>query len=418
MSGGGALGSTPKYCVLSLSKRPNPFSQPGAVTMPQNGDAVLPGLARVAYVPRGAKLEDFDKNDMPIYRRALRWQRLRGAQMLLDGELVSKCFRTRMKPLVEVHHSASVGRAHYGGLCICSSVWMCPVCAAKITERRKTELEGANTEGLSKFMVTFTLQHKHGDALDELIDDLSQGMRSLKSGRWWQVFAHEMQIIGGVMGTEITVSQGAGFHPHKHALYFSRLAQSDIDAEGLREKISLVFEKIMAKRSRYVSPIFGVNVRAGDDVQLAYVAKMGEGEKINAWSLAAELTKSPVKTGRDAEHYHPFELIDLYLSGNRYAGKLFRQYAHTMKGRNQLSYSPGTRDLLGLDVEMSDEEIANMQEKDARLFALLSPDDWRLILQNERRGELLEVASTGDIEKFTTWMRAIGAHDFGKDDAG
>jgi hypothetical protein len=153
-------------------------------------------------------------------------------------------------------------------------------------------------------------------------------------------------------------------------------------------------------------------VQADKDIVTSYIAKMGEGEKDKTWSLAAELTKSPVKTGHDAEHYHPFELLDLYLAGNRYAGKLFREYAHAMKGKNQLSYSPGTRALLGLGADASDEDIANAQDKDAYLFALLSAADWSVILKHEKRGQVLEVASTGNLEQFKNYMHALGAREF------
>ena len=327
----------------------------------------------------------------------------------MHDQRVAKCYRARVKPFVEVLHSAKIHKAHYGGLMTCGSVWMCPICSAKITERRRLELESVNAVELSCFMVTLTLQHGRDDSLKTVQSHLSDAWRKMRGGRWYQKFQKEFLIMGSVTGTEVTYGLESGWHPHKHVLIWSRLPFQKLDTDAIRDLISGRFEYILAKMGRYVSPIHGVDVRKGNDLIREYVAKFGHEPKESGWSLAAEITKAPVKVGlRFGDHYTPFQLLDLYLAGSMQAGRLFREYALTMKGTKQLVWSRYTREMFGLDDELSDEEIAAMQEQDAVILALLKPEHWRVILKKEKRAALLEVANTGNVEYLRVFLASLG----------
>lgn len=331
------------------------------------------------------------------------------AARIMHDQRVAKCYRVRVKPVVEVLHSAKIRKAHYGGLMTCGSVWMCPVCSAKITERRRIELEGINASELSCFMVTLTLQHDREERLKAVQSHLAAAWRKMKSGRWWPEFRKEFLIMGSVTGTEVTYGLEAGWHPHKHVLIWSMLPSKEINCDAIRDKISAKFEYILAKMGRYVSPIHGVDVRKGNDLIAEYIAKFGYEPKKKGWSLAAELTKGGMKVGlKYGDHYAPFQLLDLYLDGSQEAGRLFREYALTMKGTNQLVWSPLTRTLFGLDQELSDEELAAVQEQDAVILALLKPEHWKVVLRNEKRAALLEVANTGNIEYLRAFLAGLG----------
>jgi hypothetical protein len=389
-------------------------AEPGAGERSEAVSKSRVGLLRVKLAPSGVEPGKLNKSDLALYRRSLRWQRLKAVQHLMAKpefhERVAKCYRVRYKPHVEVNYSKSVKRAHYSGLVVCASVWACPVCSAKITERRKLELERANTNGLSKFMVTYTLQHSRQDKLSKLTRDLAEGLRDMKHSRGYINLINDLQIVGTVTGAEVTVSNMNGWHPHKHALSFSSLGQSQIKADELRAELSKLFIAAMEKRGRYVSAVYGVDVKT-ENVINAYIAKIGDEKQ--TWSLSAEIAKSPVKTGRDADHFHPFELLDMYLAKNIFAGRMFIEYAISMKSQKQLFYSRGLRDILGLGDELSDVEIAEQQEQDAVLLALIKPEHWKIILKHEKRGQLLEVVSTGNYSLFAAYMHALGCSDFG-----
>jgi hypothetical protein len=104
----------------------------------------------------------------------------------------------------------------------------------------------------------------------------------------------------------------------------------------------------------------------------------------------------------------------MVIAKNKDAARMFIEYAVSMKGKRQLSYSKGLRKKLGMDIEISDQEIAERIDADAVLFAMIKDEHWRKILQHERRGELLEVASTGNYSALVAWMRAIGCEGFGR----
>jgi len=44
---------------------------------------------------------------------------------------------------VQVHKTCEHNKAFYTGLMACGSVWHCPVCSSKVSERRRVELQGA-----------------------------------------------------------------------------------------------------------------------------------------------------------------------------------------------------------------------------------------------------------------------------------
>ena len=350
--------------------------------------------------------------------RLIRWQRQSAAAQLMRQydhagrryeQRVCKCYRVMVKAFVDLLYSPKVQRAHYGGLMTCGSVWMCPVCSAKITERRRLELESVKADELSCFMVTLTLQHDRDDRLKTVQSHLAEAWRKLRSGRWWQEFAAEFLIMGSVTGTEVTYGLEAGWHPHKHVLVWSQLERRKLDTMKIRERISERFEYILSKAGRYASPIHGVDVRKGNDLIREYVAKFGHEPKEKGWSLAAEITKAPAKIGlKFGDHYSPFQLLDLYLAGDMRAAQLFREYALAMKGTKQLVWSRGTRDLLGLDQELSDEELAAKQEQDVISLVQLIKKHWIIVRRKEKRGTLLEVGHSGNAEYARIFLRSLG----------
>jgi hypothetical protein len=113
------------------------------------------------------------------------------------------------------------------------------------------------------------------------------------------------------------------------------------------------------------------------------------------WGVDHEMTKGHLKQGKKAGHVSPFGLLGLHVEGDKKAAHLFRQYAEAFKGKRQLVWSEGLRDLLGLGVEQTDEELAASQEEKADIFARLPLNVWQVILKKELRGQLLEVCKAG-----------------------
>lgn len=346
--------------------------------------------------------------------RLVRWARLDAACQLLPDERVAKCFRVPVKELIDIIKSPKHKRAHYSGTVICGSVWLCAVCSAKITEGRRVELQSgidkAIEKGLHTFMVTPTLQHSITDKLSDLGETQTKALRKTKSGRWYQEFKKEFEIIGNVIATEITFGFEFGWHYHKHIIFFSKRMITQSDCEGIKKEFYFQYSKNLSSLGRYAHPVHGVDVRASDSSVADYVAKYGH-EKNTNWSLAAEATKGLSKNSiKSQDNLTPLELLDYSLMrDDEQASCLFQEYAAAMKGKRQLRWSPGLRELLGLGIESTDEELAQAQDEDGKNYAQLTRRQLGKIIWKGKRGEVLEVASTQEIEAFQVYLQSLGA---------
>lgn len=333
------------------------------------------------------------EGDRLVNSRLLRWSRQAVAREILPLDRVSKCYRVRTREFIDVLKSVKHQRAHYGGLVTCGSVWVCPVCAAKISERRRLELQSAVdiaiSRGWSVFMVTWTLQHNKRDKLLDLASAMGETIRKLKSGRWYKDFSRLYFLEGNVTGTEITHGLH-GWHYHKHTIFFSSGPIDDNDLEIIQYRFSKRYRSILLSFGRYAHPVIGVDVRSADQGVADYVSKYGN------WTLSAEITKGNSKSTIAPDNVSPFGMLDLYMTGTLEYGDKFREYHDAMKGEHQLRWSPRLREKLGMEDEMTDEELAAVQDDDAVLFAQITINQWRKILKAEKRGLILEIANSGN----------------------
>ena len=340
---------------------------------------------------------------------SLRWALQSAARELLPGERVAGCLRWLQggRKTVDILHSAEVQKAHFKGLQTCGSVWADPVCASKITERRRVELTGALAANpqYRVALVTLTLRHAAGDRLDAVLDPMLAAYRFIKSGRRWKEFVGDVGLVGSIRALEVTLGKN-GWHPHLHLLTFQDGGQP-ADLEGfLTERWLAAIER--QGREALAGP--GCDVRTANADVAAYIAKYGT-QPIDTtfrWTLEHELAKGPAKRGKDGGGETPTQLLANYLVGHKESGWRWQEYAHTFKGKRQLQWSRGLRDLLGLDKELTDKELAEQQEKDSVLLAALSLSQWRAVLGNDCRGELLEVASSGDAVKVYQFLDSLG----------
>jgi len=333
------------------------------------------------------------------------------ARKLLPSEAIQGCLRWRynVTRAVGVQYVADKKSSHFSNLQTCGLPWVCPVCAAKISERRRVELragvESWKQKGGIVFLVTLTMQHKQDEKIKDLLNELNSAYRSLRSGMPWQRFEFKYGLVGSVASHEITYSQHNGFHPHKHILFFSDASLTKKDYLAIEIYLTLRWKKVLSRFGRSALNGIGVDVQQGYGAVGDYVAK---------WGLVEEVTKSNSKTGTinsKADHYSPFQLLDLVAEGSSWAGEVFREYAKATKYKNQLTWSPGLRLILGLGIELTDLEVAELQEKHAvTLIELLFPQ-WQKVLKLRARAVLLEVASTGRADLVKIYLKSVGVLD-------
>lgn len=321
---------------------------------------------------------------------------------LLPSSRTAKCLRNLQKnaEAVEVWKSSQHQRAHYAGLQTCASVWACPVCAAKISERRRAELQALiaahEASGGVVVLNTRTFPHQRTDDLGELLDQLAKAESSYKAHRDYKRTTKAFGLVGTVRAVEVTYGVN-GWHPHVHELMFFALP---VVLEDLEEDLFRLWQAA-AVRAGFEAPsrAFGLQLQDGSKAA-NYASK---------WGLEAELTQWHRKRGK-VDSRTPFDLLRQVLTlSDKHAAQLFRIYAEQFHGRHQLQFSRGLKKLYQI-AEISDEELSHRQDDDAFLLGKLDQENWRLICQTGQRGVLLEVASVVGWEGVVQLLESLSKH--------
>ena len=295
----------------------------------------------------------------------------------------------------------TLGRARFGNLQTCASVWMCPVCSAKICERRREwevapALKRAKQLGWFVLMVTFTVRHDCHDQLSALMEGLKAARKASRSGRRAANLARKYGIEGSIRVLEIT--HGAnGWHPHIHELLF---LSAPYYRQDLLSDLAYQWKTGVALAGLKGVNHHGVKVSDAHAKIEDYVTKIGRDP---AWGLAEELTKQPVKSGRmnpetGEKGRSAFQLLASYTyDGDIHAGGLFVEYTNVLHGERQLYWSPGLKAKLGV-AEMTDAQIEQMEEQEKLAVDMgeLHPAEFKLLLTDDLRAECLDVMKAAD----------------------
>lgn len=306
---------------------------------------------------------------------------------------VAKCLYVPYSE-IGVMRSVEHGTSHYKGLITCGSVWACPVCTAKIQERRRGEIQQAiewgNRNGMKPVMVTFTFPHTAFDKLKDMLNRQKDAFSKLRSGRPWRSLKDKIGYHALIRSLEVTHGEN-GWHPHTHELWFttspdelSRAKEELIDLwQSACQKVGLLSDdpkKVSAFRKH------SVDIRQTDDVASEYMAKQDDSRK---WGTADEIAKGNTKKGR-ATGVHPHHFLVRQATGDE---KLYLEYIDGMKGKSQIFWSKGLKDEVGVN-DVTDEELAEKEEDPSVLLGLLTFEDWKYVRKNDR-ANLLDEAEKG-----------------------
>lgn len=330
---------------------------------------------------------------------------------------VLKCIRVRLADDVRVLMSEEHKRAHYSNLMICGSVWTCPVCAAKISERRKKEIEAAanvHTEsGGQLLMVTLTFSHGRLDKVADLLGEAQKtGLRGAlqrwRSSRTYKRVIEEMGFIGLVRNLEVTWGSQNGWHPHLHELW---LVDKHLSASKLARLKAELFDAWLSacRQSGLPSPNRqrGVHiVRAKSPAE--YLQKWGREER---WGVSSELAKSHIKTSSNPKGFTPFDLLRAIDEGSPqsdFYASIFRDYAKAFFGARQCYWTPGLKAAFGID-DLSDEALAERQDDDAVEVCTITSEQWKTVLEQrfDVRATILRLAETGGSEAVDLFLSGL-----------
>ena len=208
---------------------------------------------------------------------------------------------------------------------------------------------------------------------------------------------------------EVTWSTLNHWHPHTHELIFTLNGEHDIGDVTYENEVRHAWPRAAAHEGLHMNAR-GYKLDRTFGAVADYIAKFGHQPVGKPWGVETEMTKGHVKQGRGPiEHLTPFAVLFQVYQGQTALIPIFQEYATWFKGKHQLTWSSGLRKrLLGEEEEKTDEELAAEQREEAVLLGLLTRPQWRVVLANDARGELLEVAHGGDWHEVEAFLAQIG----------
>src|SRR5690554_2765913 len=305
---------------------------------------------------------------------------------------------------VHVHHSCEHQRAFFSGVQVCGSVWGCPVCAAKVSERRRLEIQQAidwaYASRLQPMMVTLTFPHQRTDDLADLLDKQRLALKRLREGKVWSKAKSRWDFQELIRALELTHSERNGWHPHTHEVW---LVSPETTAGDVKTTVLRRWKRI-CEEVGLLDPEDETSWRAFDvravDVQpwvsaSDYLAKMDSAAHWGADREMAKASSKGTKGGRRAG-VHPFGLLRRSLDGGKgseRAGQLFTDYLMTVteKRCRALFFTPGLKGRIGIE-DKDDQELAREEREEAEVLGQLQVEDWKLVRACGAQARVLDAA--------------------------
>ena len=334
------------------------------------------------------------------------------ARRLLPMHRVGQCLRAIVpdRKLVEIWLSSRKNKAHYRGLRTCGCVWVCPVCASRISEERRIEIGKVRkyyeSNGYTTSMCLFTMSHSRADTFAVAVTDLISCYAAFTAGKGWQNIKDAYSVHGWCRALEFTHGSN-GWHPHLHVL----LWHFESDADKLRMAMSDRWCKILRTIDRRGKHGVAFNLtNATKDIE-NYVAKFGYSPE---WLPEHEIGKAVIKKAHRG-HRNPAQLLSDSMAGDKQAGVLWREYAAFVAGRRQLEWSrsPSPKALAGV-VELTDAEIMEKHDESAWMLAQFTSVEWSRILRVNGAGTLLDLAEKNNLFDFFMWVYDVTGKDLSK----
>jgi len=328
-----------------------------------------------------------------------------------DFHRTAKCKFIRVAHEVGVHKSKQHGSAFYSKLFTCGNVWTCPVCAAKVQERRRVEIAQAidwayQVEGLQPVMVTLTFPHHAWHKVGRLLEQQAAALHNLRAGKPWTKFKASYGYQGLIRSLEIT--HGAnGWHPHTHELWF---VEKHADPVEMLADILKRWESACSRaglldladpRQLAAFRLHAVDVK-GNCSASDYLAKQDDARN---WGVDREIAKASTKAGR-AKGLHAFGLLAKAADGDTRSARLYLAYSIAMKGKRQLYWSRGLKERVGL-LDVTDETLAEEVQDSADALGKLTADDWQTVRDAGARAQVLDAAERGGWPEIETLLERL-----------
>lgn len=306
------------------------------------------------------------------------------------------CGRVAITPGGSVVVRESGGVGGFAGLSTCGSVWACGVCNAKIMARRQLEIGAAvevwKASGGEVAFGTLTMRHWTGHRLEDLWAALAKAWQRVIGGKAWQVAKRRYGIAGWLRVVEVTFGLN-GWHVHVHYLLFLESATASTDLDILKRGLYGRWASAL-KALGLPSPLLaGQDLRLLDGAADEQLSRYFTKSVHQAKRIGLEFTSTQTKTARGVHGTRSVwsfldDVIDL---GDADALGYWHEFQKASKGRRQLTWAKGLRELLGLRAEKSDEDVASEElgTKEDDLI-LITSAGWRVVIASRLMVPILE----------------------------
>lgn len=304
---------------------------------------------------------------------------------LLPRERVSNCLKKRIDKTKDrdIKYNENRKKAHWSNVQRCGSVWICPVCAKQITEKRRSELATAVDNWKKKHngalqLLTLTFSHSVGESLRSLLERQKKAYKIFLETTKVKETLKLLGVHHKIRSFELTYGKN-GWHPHFHILLFTDRMYRGTD---LRDVLTNLWIKSCLRAGLNAPSMeHGLDLRDGTYAE-KYVSK---------WGLEHEMTKGHIKQGRNGS-YTPFDLLQYSMvdatMNERTFKSLYQEYGIVTKGARQLVWSRGLKSLLCIE-EKTDQEHAEETEQDAITLRTVDTYLFSLLCHYQKRYEFL-----------------------------
>ena len=286
-------------------------------------------------------------------------------------------------------------RAGVSGVYRCKSPWLWPVCAPAAAKTRAERVgravEACYGRGGHIALVVLTASHTLKTSLVDGKKLIAHASRRSRQGRAWKAVVEKHQVLGVVVGQEVTLSRESGWHFHQHLLVFS--SGSADDAQAAADILTARYMSEIRLAGGRISGRHGVHVEIAADAKAAgeYCSKGSM-----AWEVCGGTTKTDTRSGGSLT---PWDIANAAFDGDRWARARWSEYAEVMPGTRSCVVTPGLRKALGLSADVDDEADGEQQHHEAdEVVGRLPSATWRSLLKGHLAGTFLaRVEAVGEV---------------------
>lgn len=315
---------------------------------------------------------------------------------------------------VNVYSRPDRAYGRVGGVCVCAQSICCPVCAPRIAAFRAEEVAEAFKRAMQNDwecrLETFTKPHQLNRAPNALKLEFQQ------FSDLWRIYGSGGRATRREPGAElhhlareVNWSDLNGWHYHHHRLRYDRAG---------------TFNPDLAK-AHWLAVLEGAGLRTagtekhaydcgnvGSEAAAIYVSKISTSVEAQARAVGSELA-SAVTKGRNIN-----TLLSDYAAGDVNAGVTWLNGISCITAGkvSSLRWSRGGRQKLGMEIEKSDEQVAEEEVLSSDVFlGSLNQTQWRKVLEWKAEFSLCCAANQGE-DAVNSFLEGLGVGRLNDDD--